>query len=142
MRDYEKLVKRLRICPDYNDGCKNCPHEHDLGCRSTTMREAADAIEELIMQQRGNEEVVKVMQMEIDRLLASRKPKENIESKWISVEERLPEKYDQVLVYGRNGVQIDYYTGEKSVCGNPLFMVSEAKVTHWLYVPEPPKEEK
>lgn len=47
MRDYEELVERLRICPDYNDGCKNCPHEHDLGCRSTTMREAANAIEEL-----------------------------------------------------------------------------------------------
>lgn len=44
---YDELVKRLRICPDYNDGCVNCQHEHDLGCRTTTMREAADAIEEL-----------------------------------------------------------------------------------------------
>jgi hypothetical protein len=31
-------------------------------------------------EQRGNEEAVKVMQMEIDRLLASRKPKEEVES--------------------------------------------------------------
>ena len=46
---YDELVKRLRTCPDYNDGCTKCPHEHDLGCRSTTMREAADAIEELLM---------------------------------------------------------------------------------------------
>lgn len=44
---YDELVKRLRKCPDYNEGCVNCPHEHDLGCRTTTMLDAADAIEEL-----------------------------------------------------------------------------------------------
>lgn len=62
MRDYEKLVKRLRA--------------HNGWALNETLDEAADAIEELIMQQRGNEEAVKVMQMEIDRLLASRTPKE------------------------------------------------------------------
>lgn len=57
MRDYEELVERLKICPDYNDGCKNCPHEHDLGCRSTTMGEAADAIEDLLFFTRRLEEL-------------------------------------------------------------------------------------
>lgn len=47
MRDYGELVNLLRICPDYCKGCMNCPHEHDLGCRTTMMGEAADAIEEL-----------------------------------------------------------------------------------------------
>lgn len=58
---YDELVKRLRICPDYNEGCLNCPHEHDLGCRSSTMREAADAIEELSV-------VVRVPKAVIDKL--------------------------------------------------------------------------
>lgn len=62
MRDYEELVKRLR--------------EHNGWALNKTLDEAADAIEELIAQQRGNEEAVKVMQMEIDRLLASRTLKE------------------------------------------------------------------
>jgi len=61
--------------------------------------------------------------------------------KWIPVTERLPEMFHQVLVYGLNGIQIDYYTGEKSIGGRPLFMISEAKVTHWQPLPEPPKEE-
>jgi hypothetical protein len=44
---YDELVKRLRVCPNYTDACVSCPHEHDLGCRTTTMHEAADAIEKL-----------------------------------------------------------------------------------------------
>lgn len=57
MRDYEELVERLKICPDYNDGCKNCPHEHDLCCRSTMMGEAAEAIEDLLFFTRRLEEL-------------------------------------------------------------------------------------
>lgn len=47
MTMYDELVKRLRVCPNYTEACVSCPHEHDLGCRTTTMHEAADAIEEL-----------------------------------------------------------------------------------------------
>lgn len=60
---YEELVKRLRICPDYNEGCLNCPHEHDLGCRSSTMREAADAIESLIQEN----SFLKLMQQQLTK---------------------------------------------------------------------------
>ena len=70
-----------------------------------------------------------------EAILELRKPR------WIPVAELLPEKYHQVLVYGLNGMQIDYYAGEKSIGGRPLFMISEAKVTHWMPLPEPPKEE-
>jgi len=58
--------------------------------------------------------------------------------KWIGVEERLPRSGDTVLVYYRRGddrgvdimryvgrwVTVDWYT----------------KVTHWMPLPEPPKE--
>lgn len=67
MRDYKGLVKKLR-------DCRNMAVYSKFWWDITT--EAADAIEELITQRRGNEEAVKVMQMEIDRLLASRTPKE------------------------------------------------------------------
>lgn len=78
---YDELVRRLRICPDYNDGCVNCQHEHDLGCRTTTMREAADAIEEL--NKRNCELLFQVCQAEalIDyyqtgRMVSNEPPKE------------------------------------------------------------------
>ena len=69
MRDYEERVKRLREAARFSES-------RGYSGMANTMEDAADAIEELIMQQRGNEEAVKVMQMEIDRLLASRTPKE------------------------------------------------------------------
>lgn len=59
--------------------------------------------------------------------------------RWIPVTEALPEKYHQVLCYGVNGMSIDYYNGESSVLGRPLFMVSEARVTHWMPLPQPPQ---
>lgn len=80
MRDYEELVKWLRNCTsDTVEDCAGCPYRGGYNegiCMNGLFTNAADAIEELIMQQRGNEEAVKVMQMEIDRLLASRMPKE------------------------------------------------------------------
>jgi hypothetical protein len=37
---------------------------------------------------------------------------------------------------------VDYYSGDKSELYNtPLFMICEGKVTHWIPLPEPPKEE-
>ena len=59
--------------------------------------------------------------------------------RWIPVTEALPEKYHQVMCYGVNGMSIDYYNGESSVLGRPLFMVSEARVTHWMPLPQPPQ---
>lgn len=73
MRDYEELVKRFRD----KAGAFDYDGRPDIAC---DYEQAADAIEELIMQQRGNEEAVKVMQMEIDRLLASRTQKLEVES--------------------------------------------------------------
>lgn len=73
MRDYEELVKRFRD----KAGAFDYDGRPDIAC---DYEQAADAIEELITQQRGNEEAVKVMQMEIDRLLASQTQKREVES--------------------------------------------------------------
>lgn len=66
---------------------------------------------------------------------------------WISVEDRLPEIAKMVLVYTKNGVidtawrtgfsipqgKWDTYSG--AIYGND-------KITHWMPLPEPPKEQK
>ena len=60
---------------------------------------------------------------------------------WIPVTERLPEPYKPVLCYGCGGTMVDYYSGENTELYNtPLFMICEGKATHWLPLPEPPKE--
>lgn len=70
-----------------------------------------------------------------------------MENKWISVEERLPEMYedgsaDIVLVTDGQFIHMAAYSNEKwyfAECGEmkePMFY----KVTHWMPMPEPPEE--
>jgi hypothetical protein len=74
-------------------------------------------------------------------------------AKWISVKERLPEEGEEVLVFGQYlndipkvlGVRSRYkgdqdwkYTWE----GSDEWVYRENDVTHWMPLPEAPKEEK
>ena len=91
---------------------------------------------------------------EIRRLTAER------DAKWISVKDRLPEKYGTYLVYlgmpdklayGSGVHTAWYYDGTKdfSFSLNTAVMLGEncstkiksASVTHWMPLPEPPKED-
>ena len=65
---------------------------------------------------------------------------------WISVKERLPDEQGAVLGYCIGGkhkqlswMDIYYWTGEKFGHPNPH---ENDEVTHWMPLPEPPKEEK
>ena len=62
---------------------------------------------------------------------------------WISVKDRLPEDDATYLVYGRNGYGIAfaiyYGDGEWLTCDD-LTNITRF-VTHWMPLPEPPKEE-
>ena len=124
---YEELVRDLREQAEHY--CKHCSEksgEHLCGykgdqyCGPKACLDAADAIEDLE-----------------NKLNLWRQDKI---SRWIPVTERLPEVYETVLTYGKHGVLVDYYSGVKSELGNPLFMIMGAKVTHWMPLPEPPKE--
>lgn len=56
--------------------------------------------------------------------------------KWISVEDDLPPIKQRVLVFARNGsILIDLIMTPRSG-----WWVSENSVTHWMPLPEPPKE--
>ena len=64
-------------------------------------------------------------------------------SKWISVEDRLPEKQGYYLVYTEeDGVFSAEYNPKRERC--PWTDESEGycdfPVTHWMPLPEPPKE--
>lgn len=58
--------------------------------------------------------------------------------KWISVEERLPDLYGTYLVYTYdNHIKLGYFC--ELVIGLPPSFDDYA-VTHWMPLPEPPKE--
>ena len=69
---------------------------------------------------------------------------EATQPKWISVEERLPEKAGEVLIVVSRFVAVAWYH-PKTRCfesGSGLcWFVSENAVTHWMPLPEPPKED-
>lgn len=61
--------------------------------------------------------------------------------RWVSVDERMPEDNDDVLIvcrskYGLYNIDIGYYNGEQIVR-----LVGREEVTHWMPLPEPPKED-
>ena len=59
-------------------------------------------------------------------------------SEWISVKDRMPEEGVDVLVYGeichnKKGIEVDFVK-------NGDFVACDEDVTHWMPLPEPPKE--
>ena len=59
--------------------------------------------------------------------------------RWIPVEERLPEPFEVVLVYDKSDkcVSEAYMTRHKEWVGIRM----KSDVSHWMPLPEPPKEE-
>jgi len=69
--------------------------------------------------------------------------------KWVSVEERLPDKFKAVLlVRNVNNKPGKIYFGELGDAGwytlglNQIYDAKNSYYTHWMPLPEPPKEEK
>jgi len=75
----------------------------------------------------------KIVQSENERLKAERE--------WISVEDRLPEVFEHVLIYTINGrittANITSYHHWNTDQPEPLSM---RQVTHWMPLPKPPKQ--
>ena len=116
---YDELIKRLNAY--------SALYENHGGITA----EAADAIEEL---SRENESLAKSVN-EASEILRKR---------WIPVTERLPEYDSVVLVTDGEDVGTGYrYTlGEIGFTGwaVPFADIEEDNVSHWIPLPEPPKE--
>ena len=119
MRDYEEIVKRLR--------------EHNGWALNETLDQAADAIEDLIAALTASNEVI----------AKSR-------DKWISVENELPKhELRTYWVYTSVGSQHScrwtnnrFGLGVSDKWGWSVFDIPQyTVVTHWMNLPEPPKED-
>ena len=121
---YDKLVKRLR----------NAAHWADKGLviDPSVCFEAAYAIEEL----QGK---AKVLEKLADKWCEA-------VPKWIPVTERLPEDLTRVIVFCEDGVS--YGLCEHSIADDEEiiewhdFLYYPITPTHWMPLPEPPKEER
>ncbi len=62
--------------------------------------------------------------------------------KWIPVSERLPEKYTTVLCVWSRMPKDNFYGFARYQGGDTWYVHNEGmpKVTHWMPLPEPPKE--
>lgn len=113
---YEVLIAHLREC-------------EKLDASNNTYIEAADAIAEL---SRENKSLAKSVN-EASEILRKR---------WTPVEERLPEKKTQVLVYSGNFapfMEVAFYDGLWFSAWDGETEIVD--VTHWMPLPEPPEEE-
>jgi hypothetical protein len=67
-------------------------------------------------------------------------------SEWISVEDRLPERWERVLVYERNccnNCNGGTYSIKINCQGNGCFWHEQcfcSEITHWMPLPKVPKE--
>ena len=121
---YEELAKALR---------------DDNACLSIkTAHEAADAIEELSLTAESYKRSMEAWAQEAV----------NTQPHWIPVTERLPEPDVPCLCWCKGGAysQIRWYGlyyltshGKWAIYDNDF--IDNKEVTHWMYRPEPPKEE-
>lgn len=121
----EELINRLRNCASYTvEDCTGCPYIRGYNgtyCMNGLVTEAADAIE-----------------------VFSKKEKT---TQWIPVTERLPDMHVEALVcteeYGETAlgfamVAVFDGTGWLETWERKTYLTA---VTHWMPLPEPPKEE-
>lgn len=133
---YDDLIKRLMECA--SGECFNCsqytPTTNASVCSKELMKQAADAIEELIAE---SDIYRKEMTTEHNRAVRLLWEKEHGMPRWIPVTERCPEKSGDYLVFDdcRN-----LYVNEWH-CLLKKWQYDDSRITHWMPLPEPPKEE-
>ena len=144
MAEYSELIKALRHCIDPDTACDGCPQIGNNGlCADMLYVEAADAIEELQAEAKKWESCTFNEQKEAFKYLQRCRELESSRPHWVSVEERLPNDGDTVLIYCENtgGIVKSHYrefvsAGKK----HSLFSGGAHFVKYWMPLPEPPQE--
>lgn len=152
MKDYSKIVKSLRQCAGIETKCGGCAYAGIGACYEVIKEDAAEAINELkatISKQESEK-----MALHRDTVFAKKRI-EYLESqipRWISVKDKLPRSVgNKVIVYleheDLNGYigfgHYEYFRGEETWWNlerEERFDEHGYIVTHWMPLPEAPKE--
>ena len=146
---YEELVKRCRDCIDCL--CGECKYKHlqkpgnFVPCMNALLGETADAIEELSANMDIARNIATIIENENDMRVIAKTPR------WIPVTERLPNCNGCYLVWrphffgGEIGMpSICYFDGSNtwhdSYGVDFERILHPDDVTHWMPLPEPPKD--
>lgn len=117
----EKIKEALCICTS-KSACAFylCPYIEAENCKDHLMRDALELIKRL----------------------------EEAQPKWISVKDRLPESHDEkadcFLVTDGTFIWMAYYACKEwqfAECTDSPYVIDWTDITHWMPLPEPPKEE-
>jgi len=122
MADIKKVINGLKHCTAFNGfhQCQpkvrdDCPYEDEADCKLTLMENVLALLKEW-----------------------ETKQGEFFANKWISVKDRLPEKSGDYIAYTKDGIVWPYF-----FCGDiweDALGFSTETVTHWMPLPEPPRE--
>ena len=145
--DYKDIANRLRKWAN-GETCEDCPAKDDLAfCAADTIRELLSKVKELEDKNKRLEEARENANEACAKWEGLYRAELEKKSAWVSVKDRLPElingKYaESVLVTDGEFRHIAYHYGKWFFCDSgqmkePMFY----KVTHWMPLPEPPKEE-
>lgn len=130
----ENVQQRLMESVDELDRALDGGDAHDLLDAADHARGSILAAIDLIKSiPTGALDYIKWLENELDKRVP----------RWISVEERLPEQNRVVLVALRLGGKKTVRIGAMAqICGwwDECGLVSNASVTHWMPLPEPPEE--
>lgn len=130
MRTPVRIEQGIKCCASTNvDKCTGCPYEGfsgRIGCRTQLFKDTQDYL--------------KAIRKSAAQIKAMTKQLEAAQPKWISVEERLPEPYKDVLVLNWNRVRMGYYAEDCEAWAVNDMITNTEEVTHWMPLPEPPEE--
>lgn len=156
MRDYAEVFKALRRCRIY--GCSGCYLRENQSCKVQLRQDAADAIEELLAKVESYENQRVVESEMVDEMYAENERLKSKVPRWISVEDEPPKENGRYLVRYKRDVNLgDEETVHEDeirimrffvddgwrypiICNDHVRLVNE-EVTHWMPLPESPKEE-
>ena len=132
MKTPEEIKEGLEHCSE--DGCKGCNYEEDCNMADGFSVLAFDALAYIQQLEQINADFA-----ERTAQLEAQVPK------WISVEDRLPEVGQKVMVCGlKKGMQVGAFRGLMRAGRNRVWQWKKdvpLEVTHWMPLPEPPKKE-
>jgi hypothetical protein len=133
---YDELITKIRRCATDPMHCLSCGEDKDGRCFARLMKQAADAIEERMRDLDSMNEACIALYGALPR--------------WIPVTERLPEAWRRVIVCAKHDGGLSVWDSarwsgkrwekEMEVCYDYWVEIDEP-VTHWMPLPEPPKEE-
>ena len=124
---YDELIKQLRYLAKVYSICENeNMQEYKLAVK------AADAIEELVKE---NESLAADLADSNERRKKNRKPQ------WIPVTERLPEENGSYLAFDGKVLELFYDKDwDDAAWTDPVENYMTYQPTHWMPLPEPPKD--